>query len=259
MGEEALVVWVRIDDDFSEHPKVAAAGPLAMAMQVAGLAYCNRNLTDGFIPAAKARGLISWESPGLREGSPPLQIAVTWSGELVGGGEDVESRYVISLLLDAGMWEEVPGGYRIHDYDHYQPTRAQVEAERQQKRSAGQAGGQASARARARARAEAPAQAEPQAESNPVPVPVPVPQKAAFESDPENLDWSYIDSDHIYLLRKLRAIDESWAAVTPIVDSSISNTLGGPAVTLALRHAYEERLVPDSPIAWLRAAAEASA
>lgn len=113
--------WVRIDDGFPQHPKVAKAGPLGIAMQVAALCYCNRYLTDGFIPRGVVPGLLNLEG-----------IAVhTWDGELFGGGEDATWQLVVADLIEAGLWEEVEGGYRIHDYLDYQPSRQQVLAERQ--------------------------------------------------------------------------------------------------------------------------------
>ena len=157
--------WVRIDDGFAQHPKVVQAGPLALALQVAGLCYCNRNLTDGFIPWSAARSLISWEFLGKPEPQGRLRFTICVASGMA--GEDVDSAYVIDILLANGMWEEVDGGYRIHDYEDYQPLKAQVESEREQKQAAGKAGGQASAEARAKAGG--------QAKSNPGPVPGPVP------------------------------------------------------------------------------------
>ena len=69
-------------------------------------------------------------------------------------GEDVDMAWVIRLLVEAGLWEEVPGGYRVHDYLDYQPSKDEVITEREKKREAGRKGGLASAQAR-RARAEA--------------------------------------------------------------------------------------------------------
>ena len=164
------MTWVRIDDAFTQHPKVLAAGPLAIAMQVAGLCYCNRNLTNGFIPWAVARTLVTWEflEPPDDDGERRIcEVGVT-SGM---AGETVNADYVIRLMLQTGMWVEVPGGYTIHDYTDYQPSREQVEAEHQTKVAAGQAGGRAAARARATTPSTAPAVAK----SKPVPVPEPVP------------------------------------------------------------------------------------
>lgn len=156
--------WVRVDDHFSEHPKLAAAGPLAWALWFAGLAYCNRNLTDGFIPWAVADRLVSWD---FLDSEGPVRVYI---GGLDSVSEEgaVTSAYVVMLLEDAGLWDRVPSGYQVHDFDHYQPTRAVITAERAKKVAAGSAGGIAAAVARAKAPAVA--------KSKPVPNPVPIPK-----------------------------------------------------------------------------------
>jgi hypothetical protein len=171
--------WVRVDDHFDGHPKMAAVGPVGWGVWLAGLAYSNRNLTDGFIPYAIAEGIGgAWkirepiederEVNGLREVRYNERV---WSIDLGSGmhGESLTTEWVIEQLLRVGLWEEVPGGYLIHDYGDYQPTKAQVEAEREAKIAAGRAGGIAAAKARATAPALA--------KSKPVPNPVPVPNK----------------------------------------------------------------------------------
>ena len=167
------MVWVRLDDHFDQNPKVASVGPLGIALWTVGLAYCNRNLTDGFIPWVTARSLLSWEylDPPTAEGHRRIQRIGITSGM---AGDDVGSDTVICLLLEAGLWEEVAGGYRIHDYSEFQPTRAEVEAEKAAKQAAGRAGGQAAAIARAKAAATAGAQAGAVAKSKPDPDPVPL-------------------------------------------------------------------------------------
>ncbi|MGB9886787.1 MAG: DnaD domain-containing protein [Moorellales bacterium] len=141
-----------------------------MAMQVAALCYCNKYLTDGFIPREVVPTLLNLQGLGMR----------LWQGELIGGGEEARWELIVRDLIEAGIWEEVEGGYRIHDYLDYQPSKAEVLAEREQKRLAGQKGGQASAQARAQASAkqvlkqntstsQANGQAEAQAKSKPVP------------------------------------------------------------------------------------------
>ena len=96
------MTWVKLDDGFAEHPKMEQVGPLGLALHVAALCYCSRHLTDGHIPAGKVPRLLNLPS---------------W-------------RKAVAGLVDAGAWEEVPGGYQLHDYLHYQPSRAEVEAER---------------------------------------------------------------------------------------------------------------------------------
>lgn len=175
--------WVRIDDHFDQNQKIAAAGPLGMALWTAGLAYCNRQLTDGFIPRAIARTLLDFEVDydGRR-----YQLSVT-SGIV---GRDVDAEFCIGLLLENGLWDEVDGGYLVHDYADFQPTREQVIAEREGRHSAKAAGGKARAAAAARddegrfiqQSIQQPASSPPaehpaadQQPSSPVPVPVPVP------------------------------------------------------------------------------------
>jgi hypothetical protein len=166
--------WIKVDDHYDEHPKFARAGPLAVPLWLAGMAYCNRNLTDGFIPWSVARGMVSWE---WLEGSSPTRIYVG-SDSAVYEEDIVTSDYVIRLLLDSGLWIEAPGGYRVHDYDEYQPTKAEVEADRAAKAASGRAGGLATARARAAAAVQrngSGRSSETPAKTQPVPVPVPVP------------------------------------------------------------------------------------
>ena len=119
------MAWVKLDDRFAQHPKVVAAGPLAMAMQVAALGYCNRELTDGFVPRAIAKTLLDFEVE--RDGK---LYRLGYSCGMA--GEDVEASWVIDSLIATGMWEEVPGGYRIHDFHDYQPSREQALREREQ-------------------------------------------------------------------------------------------------------------------------------
>lgn len=111
------MTWVRLDEEFPDHPKVAAAGPLASWLHVCALAYCNRYLTDGFVPVGQVPKLADFsEFPRIK----PIDLA--------------------TRLVLASMWEREPGGFRIHDFEKYQPTKAQIEAERAAKSSAGRKG-----------------------------------------------------------------------------------------------------------------------
>jgi hypothetical protein len=118
------MAWVRIQDEMPEHPKLAKVGPLGLALYVAGLCYCNRHLTDGFIPRAKAAILMGWTfyGPPGEHGEKVHQIGVSCGMS----GSDVENEYVIDLLCGAGLWDEVPGGYSIHDYLDHQTSRQEV-------------------------------------------------------------------------------------------------------------------------------------
>lgn len=111
------MAWARIDDQFPDHPKVVQAGPLGLAMAVAGICYASQYLTDGFIPRAKVRRLIDVDNA--------LEIADT--------------------LVKVGLWEEIADGYQIHDYLEYNPSAEDVRETREAQRAAKVAGGQARA------------------------------------------------------------------------------------------------------------------
>ncbi len=116
------MAWVRIDDRLPEHPKLARAGdlaPLCGWLFTCGLSYCNRWLTDGFIP----------------HGQVPRLVVLT--GGLSIGGQPVTIDDLVRALVDVGMWEARPDGYQVHDYLVYQPSREKVTADTDQRREAG--------------------------------------------------------------------------------------------------------------------------
>src|SRR3989304_2133673 len=94
--------WAKIDDNFYDHPKVVAAGTEGIALFVCALSYSSRYLTDGFIPAPQVRRLIETDDP-----------------------ERAAQR-----LVAVGLWDQTAGGYHIHDYLKYNPSAAQVQADR---------------------------------------------------------------------------------------------------------------------------------
>ena len=104
--------WVKIDADFYLHPKVRQAGPLGIALQVAALCYCNKYLTDGFIPHDVIPALLNLNASNLKG--------------------LIEYQEVTESLVSAGLWEAVDGGFVIHDYLDYQPSREQLLREREQ-------------------------------------------------------------------------------------------------------------------------------
>ena len=93
------MTWIKIDDQFADHPKFVARSDHAIATWVRALAYSSRYLTDGIIPKAAQR--------------------------LIGSDPAVDELVAAGLFIDQGdYWE-------IHDYTDHQRSRAEVEADRQ--------------------------------------------------------------------------------------------------------------------------------
>lgn len=105
--------WIRLEDNFDEHRKIIGLSDGAFRLWIRATAYGARQLTDGFIPRAAAKGM------------RPLD----WSR-------------CARQLIRSGLWETADGGYRIHDYHQYQPTREEVLETRRQRAEAGRKGGQ---------------------------------------------------------------------------------------------------------------------
>lgn len=105
-------MWVKVDDQFPEHPKVMRAARdlgtqgagRVLAVWMVGLCYSNRTLSDGYLPEAIVK---SWTLYDRR----PLDVAFA--------------------MCEAGLLDRAPGGYRFHDYADYQPLAADVKAKRE--------------------------------------------------------------------------------------------------------------------------------
>jgi hypothetical protein len=118
--------WVKLDEGFAEHPKLARVGAIGTWIQVQALCYAHRNLTDGFIPWTVARAFVARGLEYVDAAGQRWTLAVTSGSH----GRELGEIDWLATLVDAGIWSQVVGGYQIHDYTHYQPTRAQVLAER---------------------------------------------------------------------------------------------------------------------------------
>lgn len=97
------MTWVKTSDTFAE--EFEELGAEALALHMAALGYCARLLTDGRIPARKARLLFPVEDPDA----------------------------VIKALMVAGRWMETETGYAIVDYLGDQPSADAVRRQQAQK------------------------------------------------------------------------------------------------------------------------------
>ncbi|WP_031514810.1 hypothetical protein [Streptomyces sp. NRRL F-5123] len=95
--------WVRLDDRFPSHRKVALLSDRAFRLHVSALCWASENLTEGKIldrelpVIARIRGI----------------------------------KATAKELEAAGLWDRAEGGWTIHDYLEYNPDRAKVQAERE--------------------------------------------------------------------------------------------------------------------------------
>jgi hypothetical protein len=113
--------WIKIDDQYSHHPKIIITGAIGVAIHVASLCYSSRYLTDGFIPQNALPLVLSIiDGPGI---IPEIK-AMNWP----------------QIMVDSGLWEKADGGYLIHDYLVYNPRKDKVLADRKAKSEAGQKG-----------------------------------------------------------------------------------------------------------------------
>lgn len=97
--------WAKLDDGLAFHAKIIEAGNAATGVWARGLAWSAFHLTDGHVPAKIAR--------------------------VIAG----ESRGALAALVRSRLWVECPGGYQIHDYLKYNPSKAEVLEKREKDRT----------------------------------------------------------------------------------------------------------------------------
>lgn len=90
--------WFKVDDKAHGHPKTMMAGNAAFGLWVRLGSYCSDHLTDGFVPRELA--------------------------------DAYGTKAEIATLLRVGYIEQVEGGYQLHDFLDYNPSKAQVLEER---------------------------------------------------------------------------------------------------------------------------------
>lgn len=134
------MVWAKLDDEILDNPKIADAGPLGFALHVAAITWCCRNLTDGFIQRQRVRALLDFEGLSIETGR----------GELIVHGKDADAIDIAEHLVVVGLWKHDPDGrgYWLHDFLKYNPSRADVLADRQAKSQARAEAGKKGAAAR---------------------------------------------------------------------------------------------------------------
>jgi hypothetical protein len=134
-------MWVRLDDAGPTHPKAFRAGPAAWGFFVAALCYCNRTLSDGFIPARD----LALVFPGVSQ---------------------AQATKFCARLVQVGLFEVAQGGWRVHDYLDFQPSAGDVRRLRAARVEAGRLGGVRSGLSRSKREATDEASAQASAQAN---------------------------------------------------------------------------------------------
>jgi hypothetical protein len=104
--------WVKLDDTFWSNRKLERLSDRAYRLYMRSLGYCSQYLTDGVMDTTDLRTI----------GATPK---------------------VCQELVAGGCWDPVPdGGYQIHDYLQFQPSRHEVMEKRRKEaeKKAGQRG-----------------------------------------------------------------------------------------------------------------------
>lgn len=125
---------IALDDDIGDHPKFVGLSDEAFGLWVRCIGYCRRNRTDGYIPEQAALQRCRSRNP--------RKVIAELTGKPAGAPEANP------------LWTKVLGGYQVHDYLDWNPSREQVLAKVEAKRQAGRLGGRRSGEARRQQRPE---------------------------------------------------------------------------------------------------------
>lgn len=100
--------WVKLDDTFDQHKKVRKAGLEAIGLHARALAHAGREMDGGHVDPE-------------------------WVEERAGR----RGKALVAKLVAVGLWEPNSDGWIIHDFNEYNPTREEWDAERAKRSAAG--------------------------------------------------------------------------------------------------------------------------
>ena len=99
--------WFKVDDTLHSHPKARSVGMGPIGLWAVSGSFCMAYKTDGFVP--------DWFVAGFPRG-----------------------RQMANELVRAGLWSngirDGEEGYQFHDWDDYQQSSAEIEADRERAR-----------------------------------------------------------------------------------------------------------------------------
>jgi hypothetical protein len=114
------MAWVKIDDQSPRNNKMLKAGPAACWLWVCAIAHAQSQLTDGFVSF---------------EALPMIGV----SGAV---------KRLAETLVGVGLFDQVEGGYRVHDYHDHNDTRASALERQRLLKEARSSAGKSGAKAR---------------------------------------------------------------------------------------------------------------
>ena len=157
-------MWSKLDDQFYLNPKNALLDRDEQDLHLAALVYASGQLTDGFIPVGVLPMLCIW-----------AKIPVT--NDVAIAKQVPEVCYSIATrLVEHCYWENAEGGYQIHDFLEYNPSREEVLELRNARKAAGRRGGLAKALAFAKQKpSKSSSKAVAKSYQNSAPLPLPSP------------------------------------------------------------------------------------
>jgi hypothetical protein len=108
------MAYIQVEASVRTHRKFLQAGPAASWLWLCGMGYCQDGLTDGFIP---------YEAIDY--------LGVTSS----------TARKLKCKLVEVGLWEEVKGGWKVHDYLFHNRSAHEIRTTKDRRRAGGALGG----------------------------------------------------------------------------------------------------------------------
>jgi hypothetical protein len=130
-------MWLKLDNGIATHPKILAAGPLALAIQIRALCYASQNQTDGFIPTNAIPLLLT----GLEQYDIETSAILGSQDQPIAGlGCSAADLDWPSIMVQSNLWEVIKDGYVIHDYLKWNISKKQSQTILKKLSSAGKKG-----------------------------------------------------------------------------------------------------------------------
>jgi len=200
--------WLRLDDRFHRHRKVAPLHDRVWRLHVTGLLECCANGTDGRVDR---------------------ELPQTWPS--VPRGKALAN--AIDQLVDRGLWEETESGWMIHDFLEWNISADRAEAIKKARSEAGKRGGKRSAKRKQTSKQlleQTPStpEANIQANFNPDPDPDPDPDPGDHDHPPTPLRVSKPETDPLTESDK-RQLEVDLMAPREFVDRAVADWVAEPA------------------------------